>query len=376
MFDNNEKKLGFGLMRSPLCDPADDGSVDPGKTCRLIDRFLEKGFVYFDTAWNYHNFMSEEIVGKCLTGRHPRSSFLLASKLHKNFIEKIEDRDAMFREQLRKTGAGYFDNYLLHSLETQSFQKYERLDCFRFLEDKKQAGYIRHIGFSFHDTPELLDRVLTDHPEMEFVQLQINYLDWESPWIRSRECYEVARKHGLPVIVMEPVKGGTLAQVPPEVIRMLNAMNPEASAASWAVRFAASLPNVKMVLSGMSTMEQLEDNTSYMTEFLPLREEEKKVLLQAASIITQQTAIPCTGCSYCTPGCPMRIPIPKVFSLYNEDKREAPTKGWSATALSYRELVRDTGKPGDCIGCGQCEKICPQHLPIIRHLTEAARHFG
>ena len=175
---------------------------------------------------------------------------------------------------------------------------------------------------------------------------------------------------------MEPVKGGTLAQVPPEVIRMLNAMNPEASAASWAVRFAASLSNVKMVLSGMSTMEQLEDNTSYMTEFLPLREEEKKVLLQAASIITQQTAIPCTGCSYCTPGCPMRIPIPKVFSLYNEDKREAPTKGWSATALSYRELVRDTGKPGDCIGCGQCEKICPQHLPIIRHLTEAARHFG
>ena len=192
MFDNNEKKLGFGLMRLPLCDPTDDGSVDPGKTCRLIDRFLEKGFVYFDTAWNYHNFMSEEIVGKCLTGRHPRSSFLLASKLHKNFIEKKEDRDAMFREQLRKTGAGYFDNYLLHSLETQSFQKYERLDCFRFLEDKKQAGYIRHIGFSFHDTPELLDRVLTDHPEMEFVQLQINYLDWESPWIRSRECYEVA----------------------------------------------------------------------------------------------------------------------------------------------------------------------------------------
>ena len=369
MFDNNEKKLGFGLMRLPLCDPADDGSVDPGKTCRLIDRFLEKGFVYFDTAWNYHNFMSEEIVGKCLTGRHPRSSFLLASKLHKNFIEKKEDRDAMFREQLRKTGAGYFDNYLLHSLETQSFQKYERLDCFRFLEDKKQAGYIRHIGFSFHDTPELLDRVLTDHPEMEFVQLQINYLDWESPWM-------VARKHGLPVIVMEPVKGGTLAQVPPEVIRMLNAMNPEASAASWAVRFAASLSNVKMVLSGMSTTEQLEDNTSYMTEFLPLREEEKKVLLQAASIVTQQTAIPCTGCSYCTPGCPMRIPIPKVFSLYNEDKREAPTKGWSATALSYRELVRDTGKPGDCIGCGQCEKICPQHLPIIRHLTEAARHFG
>jgi predicted aldo/keto reductase-like oxidoreductase len=211
---------------------------------------------------------------------------------------------------------------------------------------------------------------------MEFVQLQINYLDWESPWIRSRECYEVARKHGLPVIVMEPVKGGTLALVPPEVIRMLNAMNPEASAASWAVRFAASLSNVKMVLSGMSTMEQLEDNTSYMAEFRPLREEEKKVLLQAASIITQQTAIPCTGCSYCTPGCPMRIPIPKVFSLYNEDKREAPTKGWSATALSYRELVRDTGKPGDCIGCGQCEKICPQHLPIIRHLTEAARHFG
>jgi hypothetical protein len=353
MFGENERKLGFGLMRLPLCDISDESSVNLSETCRLVDRFLEKGFTYFDTAWNYHNFRSEEIAGQCLTGRHPRDSFLLASKMHKNFIEKKEDREKMFREQLRKTGAEYFDNYLLHSVEAQSYRKYERLDCFRYLEDRKREGYIRHIGFSFHDTPELLDRILTEHPEIEFVQLQINYLDWESPWIRSRKCYETAIKHGLPVIVMEPVKGGTLAQVPPEVLRLLKSINPDASAASWAVRFAASLPNVEMVLSGMSKMEQLEDNTSCMAEFHPLSETEKAVLQQAASIITQQTAVPCTGCSYCTPGCPMNIPIPKIFSLYNEDKREVQTKGWSATALSYRELVRDMGKPGECIGCGK-----------------------
>ncbi len=232
------------------------------------------------------------------------------------------------------------------------------------------------MGFSFHDNAELLDKVLTEHPEMEFVQLQINYLDWDSEGIQSRKCYEVATKHNKPVIVMEPVKGGTLANVPEGVAKAFTEYNKDMSIPSWAIRFVASLPNVKMVLSGMSNMEQLLDNTGYMESFIPLNNEEQQLVANAVKIINESIAIPCTGCSYCTDGCPMKIAIPKYFSLYNADKQEIEGKMWTPQGEYYDRLTNNFGKASDCVGCGQCERACPQHLPIIDNLKEVAKHFG
>ena len=371
-----EKKLGFGLMRLPLSDPSDDGAIDLEELKKMVDLFMERGFTYFDTAWMYNGFKSEEAVKPALVDRYPRDSFTLTTKLHSAFINSLEDRDKIFNEQLRKTGAGYFDYYLVHGIEGSSIDKYEELRCFDYILQKKEEGLVRHCGFSFHDTPELLDRILSDHPQMEFVQLQINYLDWESEWIRAKECYEVAVKHGKPVIVMEPVKGGTLAKLPYPAEKMFKEHDPDASMASWAVRFAASLENVMVVLSGMSNVAQLEDNTSYMKDFKPLTEEEKEMCFKAADIINSQIAIPCTACHYCTDGCPMNIAIPEYFSLYNEDMREdLEHKGWTINFSTYENMTASRGKASDCIQCGQCEGVCPQHLPIIDNLKKVSGHF-
>lgn len=371
-----EKKLGFGLMRLPLKDKSNAADIDIEQVKQMVDLFMERGFTYFDTAWMYNGFASENVAKEALVDRYPRESFTLATKLHAGFIDSLEDRDKIFNAQLEKTGAGYFDYYLLHGIEASMLPKYEKLDCFRWLLDKKDKGLVKHAGFSFHDTPELLDEILTKHPEMEFVQLQINYLDWESQWIHSRACYEVAVKHGKPVIIMEPVKGGTLARIPEEAEKLFLDYDSERSVASWAIRFAASLPNVMVVLSGMSNLSQMQDNLSYMEDFKPLSEDEKGLCFQVADIINSQIAIPCTGCSYCTEGCPKKIAIPQYFSIYNEDMREhLEEKGWTINFTNYDVLTHKFGKASDCIACGQCEGVCPQHLTIIDYLKSVSAHY-
>lgn len=372
-----EKKLGFGLMRMPVLDPADKSTIDFEQVEKMVDLFLERGFTYFDTAWMYNNFASENSVRRLLTDRHPRESFTLATKIHCGFVNTPDDLESYFQAQLDKTGAGYFDYYLVHGVESGLLPKYEELDCFNWILEKKKQGLVRHAGFSFHDSAQLLDELLTKYPEMEFVQLQINYLDWESEWVQSRACYEVATKHGKPVVVMEPVKGGTLSNVPEEAEKLFKDYDPERSIPSWAIRFAASLPNVMVVLSGMSSLDQMDDNTGFMQDFVPLTEEEKELCFKAAKIINAQTAIPCTGCSYCTGGCPMNIAIPQYFSLYNEDMREdLKNKGWTSTNGTFKSLTRQFGAPSDCVSCGQCEAVCPQHISIIDNLMLVGIHFS
>ncbi|MBD5138455.1 MAG: 4Fe-4S dicluster domain-containing protein [Ruminococcus sp.] len=366
------KKLGFGLMRLPM----NGASIDIEQVKAMVDKFIEKGFTYFDTAWMYMGFASENAAKEALVDRYPRDSFTLATKLHSGFFDSLEGRDKVFNEQLTKTGAGYFDYYLLHGIDKGSLSKYEKYDCFKWLLDKKEKGLVKHAGFSFHDTADVLDDILTKHPEMEFVQLQINYLDWESEWIESRKNYEVCVKHGKPVIVMEPVKGGSLAKVPEEAEKLFKAADPKRSVSSWAIRFAASLPGVMTVLSGMSTLEQLEDNTSFMENFVPLTEDEQKLCFKVADIINSQTAVPCTGCSYCTDGCPQHIAIPQYFSLYNEIMREdMEKKGWTISFSNYDALTQTFGKASECIACGQCEEMCPQHLTIIDYLKKVSGRF-
>ena len=368
------KKLGFGMMRLPLTNADDPKSVNLGEVCRMVDIFMERGFTYFDTAYMYHQFYSEEVVRETLVKRYPRESFQLADKLPSMFLRKEGDQERIFAEQLEKCGVDYFDYYLVHSLNAAYYETVTRLGSFEFVSEMKRQGKVRKMGFSFHDSAEMLDRILTDHPEVDFVQIQLNYLDWESESVQSRLCYETCLRHGKPVIVMEPVKGGTLAKVPARAEEMLRRAEPNASVASWAIRFAASCPEVFMVLSGMSNMEQLCDNLGYMQDFKPLTEIEREMLAEAVRIIHADIAVACTSCRYCVDGCPKNIEIPKYFALYNQ-AMHSENHDASAEDFYYENLTETYGKASDCIRCKKCEQVCPQHIRITAALKKVAELF-
>ncbi len=363
------RKLGFGLMRLPECD----GKIDMDTLCAMVDHYLAHGYVYFDTAYVYHNGYSEMAVKDALVKRHPRESFALATKLPGWQLHDESDVQRIFDEQLERTGAEYFDYYLLHAIgEASNSAVYDRLRCWDFLGEMKDKGLVHNAGFSFHGDPDLLENILQQHPEVDFVQLQINYLDWKNPIIKAKECYEITRRHGKKIIIMEPVKGGILSALPSNCADILSELNPEVSQASFALRFATSLEGVEMVLSGMSTPEQVEDNLKTFDEFTPLRKEENEALRRIVDIMYSVPTIQCTNCRYCVDGCPANIRIPDLIRCLNNTILE----GYNFRAQKYYESYTEEGNTASaCVECGQCEGICPQHLHIIDAMKESASLF-
>ncbi len=367
-FGKEVPKLGFGLMRLPKKGL----HTDMEQVKHMVDLFMEAGFTYFDTAYVYLG--SEAAIKKALVDRYPRESFTLATKLNAMMMAPTEKAaKKQFYTSLERTGAGYFDYYLLHAMMEGGYKKYDKFHLWDFVGEQKAKGLVKHMGFSFHAGPQLLDRLLKEHPEVDFVQLQINYADWENPSVTARANYEVARKHGKSIVVMEPVKGGNLANPPAAVKRLFDEYHPDMSYASWAIRFVASLDGIITVLSGMSNTRQMEDNLSYMKKFQPLNEAEQKIIQEAQRILGNSSTIPCTACHYCTEGCPKKIPIPEIFSAMNKQLGN----GQMAEAVSdYRKATSLAGKASECINCRQCERICPQHLGITGYLKQCADALG
>lgn len=362
-------KLGFGLMRLPMLA---DNTIDLEQVKQMVDAFIGAGFTYFDTAYGYLNEQSEPTARKAIVERYPRDQFLLATKLPVWHLRAGKTAEELFDTQLERTGAGYFDYYMLHALNASYLEMLDEQGTWDFIRQKKEEGLVRHIGFSFHDSAAVLEQILKAHPEVEFVQLQINYADWENDGVQSRLCYEVARKYGKSVIVMEPVKGGALAAMGPEAQATFKAARPDASIASWAMRYAASLDGVVTVLSGMSNLEQMQDNIQTMEMFEPLTDADQETIHKVQEILASTPTTPCTDCKYCVEngGCPQDIPIPAIIATDNSRRVYHVTD-----KNHYGFITRGHGKASDCIQCGNCESRCPQHIEIIKVLADCAETF-
>lgn len=365
--DKVKKNFGFGCMRLPM----NGDQVDIAETTRMVDEFLAQGFNYFDTAHGYIGGKSELALKECLTSRYPREAYSLTDKLTDSYFKTEADIRPFFESQLEACGVDYFDFYLMHAQNADNFKKFKACRAYETAFALKAEGRIRHVGLSFHDRAEVLDQILTEYPQIEVVQIQFNYLDYDDIAVQSRKCYEVCRKHGKPVLVMEPVKGGSLVNLPEEAKKVLDDLH-GGSPASYAIRFAAGFPGMMMVLSGMSNMEQMKDNLSYMRDFKPLNEIELAAVKKVQEIFHKMNMIPCTACRYCVEGCPKQISIPDLFAIMNIKQLH---HDWNADYY-YEEVHTAPGRrASDCLKCGKCEKICPQHLPIRKLLEEVAKEF-
>ena len=365
--DKVKKNFGFGCMRLPM----NGDQVDIAETTRMVDEFLAQGFNYFDTAHGYIGGKSELALKECLTSRYPREAYSLTDKLTDSYFKTETDIRPFFESQLEACGVDYFDFYLMHAQNADNFKKFKACRAYETAFALKAEGRIRHVGLSFHDRAEVLDQILTEYPQIEVVQIQFNYLDYDDIAVQSRKCYEVCRKHGKPVLVMEPVKGGSLVNLPEEAKKVLDDLH-GGSPASYAIRFAAGFPGMMMVLSGMSDLEQMKDNLSYMRDFKPLNETELAAVNKVQEIFHKMNMIPCTACRYCVEGCPKQISIPDLFAIMNIKQLH---HDWNADYY-YDEVHTAPGRrASDCLKCGKCEKICPQHLPIRKLLEEVAKEF-
>lgn len=365
-FENVKKNFGFGCMRLPM----KDGEVDTVECCKMVDAFLEAGFNYFDTAHGYLDGKSETALRTCLTSRYPRERYVLTDKLSSGFFQSEADIRPFFARQLEACGVDYFDFYLMHAQNAEYFKNFKDCRAYETAFALKEEGKIRHVGISFHDRAEVLEQILTEYPQIEVVQIQFNYADYEDAAVESRRCYEVCVRHHKPVIVMEPVKGGTLANLPEEAKAVLDELG-GGSPASYAIRFAAGFDGIMMVLSGMSNMEQMEDNLSYMRDFRPLDERELAAIDRVRQIFRSVDLIPCTACRYCVAGCPRKILIPDLFAAMNAKKMY---RDWNSDWY-YMVHTQNNGKASDCIKCGKCEQACPQHLKIRELLEAVSQEF-
>ena len=368
MMDGVKKNFGFGYMRLPMIGE----DVDIEQTCKMVDTFLENGFNYFDTAHGYIQGKSEKALKTCLTERYPRDKYIITNKLTAAYFKKQEDIRPFFEQQLKDVGVEYFDYYLMHSQGAENYGHFKENKAYETAFELKKEGKVKHVGISFHDKAEVLEQILTEYPDIEVVQIQFNYLDYEDPSVQSKKCYEVCRKYHKSVIVMEPVKGGNLVNLPEDAKKILTDLNPKASEASYAIRFAASFEGIDMVLSGMSDMNQMMDNLSYMKDFVPFNEEETEAVKKVCDIIHSKNMIPCTACRYCVDGCPKKILIPDLFACMNTKKIYGD---WNADFYYGSVHTVNNGKASDCIKCGKCEKVCPQHLHIRDLLVEVADEF-